>query len=132
MHRNTITALRQISEYLPRETFSNLIDQLDGSTESALAAAQQELLQVLFTHQLSADLQCTIMDAFRESCPSFNAVRRATGHTQAAIANMFTIPKRSVENWDEGSRTPPAYVILMLIEIFAARSASSEAAGNEN
>ena len=49
--------------------------------------------------------------------PTVNEIRTAYGLTQAAMAEKFGIPKRTIENWDEGSRKPPAYVLTMMLRI---------------
>lgn len=48
---------------------------------------------------------------------TFHEIRQASGLTQAAFAEKFGIPKRTVEAWDEGQRTPPAYVLRMLAQL---------------
>lgn len=35
--------------------------------------------------------------------------------TQRALAEMWGIPLRSVENWETGTRTPPEYVQKLII-----------------
>lgn len=37
-----------------------------------------------------------------------------TGLTQAAFAEAFHIPKRTVEDWASGRRTPPEYVPYLI------------------
>ncbi len=34
--------------------------------------------------------------------------------TQEVFSQRYNIPKRTIENWESGKRTPPAYVIEML------------------
>lgn len=41
----------------------------------------------------------------------------AAGLTQAAFATRFCIPKRTVEDWCRGTRTPPDYVRLMILKL---------------
>lgn len=48
---------------------------------------------------------------------TFNELRSASGLTQAAMAERFGIPLRTIENWGSGVRTPPAYVLRMMAEI---------------
>ena len=43
-------------------------------------------------------------------------IRRQEGMTQKAMAERFCIPKRSIENWEEGSRKTPPYIIYMMCE----------------
>lgn len=47
----------------------------------------------------------------------FRAIRQASSLTQAAFADRFGIPKRTIEAWDEGQRTPPAYVLRMMAQL---------------
>lgn len=42
--------------------------------------------------------------------------RIAAGLTQAEMAELFEIPKRTLESWDMGERKPPAYVTKLIIE----------------
>lgn len=42
--------------------------------------------------------------------------RIAAGLTQAKMAELFEIPKSTIECWDRGTRTPPAYVTKLIIE----------------
>lgn len=44
-------------------------------------------------------------------------IREHTGLTQAAFAVKYCIPKRSVENWESGSRSCPDYVRLLLAQV---------------
>ncbi len=34
--------------------------------------------------------------------------------TQEMFSHRYNIPKRTIENWESGKRTPPAYVLEML------------------
>lgn len=36
--------------------------------------------------------------------------RKAAELTQQAMADRMLIPKRTIENWEAGDRTPPPYV----------------------
>lgn len=36
--------------------------------------------------------------------------RSNTGMTQQAVADLMLIPKRTIEAWETGDRTPPPYV----------------------
>lgn len=37
-------------------------------------------------------------------------IRMQTGLSQRQFAETFGIPRRTLENWESGSRTPPAYI----------------------
>ena len=41
-------------------------------------------------------------------------VRKAAGLTQAALSKLLGIPKRTIEDWDRGARTPPDYVVALV------------------
>lgn len=40
----------------------------------------------------------------------FKEARKATGLSQQALAERTLISKRTLEKWESGERTPPAYV----------------------
>lgn len=42
------------------------------------------------------------------------AIRERTGLTQAAFAEKYNIPRRTVENWEAGKNSPPDYVVELL------------------
>lgn len=51
---------------------------------------------------------------------SFRELRRAVGLTQAAMAERFLIPKRTIENWEAtgpSARTCPEYIKVMIAEL---------------
>lgn len=41
-------------------------------------------------------------------------LRMLSGLSQQAFSDKYNIPKRSIENWESGKRTPPEYVISLL------------------
>lgn len=45
------------------------------------------------------------------------SICRAANLTQAALAQRFCIPKRTVEDWARGVRTAPDYIRLMMCEL---------------
>lgn len=42
--------------------------------------------------------------------------RKAAGLTQKQMADLFKIPRRTIENWDAGTRRPPEWAELLLLE----------------
>ena len=42
--------------------------------------------------------------------------RQAAGLSQAKMATILEIPKRTIESWETGERKPPAYVEKLIIE----------------
>lgn len=82
---------------LPAEYYSP-----DGSADDAV-----ELLEILWN--LSRSL-------------NFSSVRKLSGLTQRAFADEYSIPVRTIENWDAGMREPPQYVLeLLLADIISAQ-----------
>ena len=41
-------------------------------------------------------------------------MRQKLDMTQEMFSQRYNIPKRTIENWESGKRTPPAYVLEML------------------
>lgn len=46
---------------------------------------------------------------------TFTCVRSFSGMTQARFAQEYNVPLRTIENWDSGVRTPPSYVLELLL-----------------
>lgn len=42
------------------------------------------------------------------------SIRMEAGLTQQALSDLLGIPKRTIEDWESGHRTPPAYVIELI------------------
>lgn len=42
--------------------------------------------------------------------------RSAAGLSQAAMSNLFGIPKRTIEDWESGNRTPSKWVEQLIIK----------------
>ena len=45
---------------------------------------------------------------------SFRKLRAISGLTQAEFVREYRIPRRTIEHWDVGERTPPSYVLELL------------------
>ena len=41
-------------------------------------------------------------------------MREAAGMTQKAFSEYFHIPKRSIENWESGTRAAPSYLVELI------------------
>lgn len=41
-------------------------------------------------------------------------IRDHSGLSRAAFAREYSIPVRTIEDWESGRRTPPEYVVLLL------------------
>ena len=46
----------------------------------------------------------------------FISARRTKGLSQAKLSKLTKIPKRTIEDWETGRRTPPEYVQEMVLE----------------
>lgn len=42
------------------------------------------------------------------------ALRTSAGLTQQQFADLFGIPKRTIENWEGGKRQPPDYLVRLI------------------
>lgn len=45
---------------------------------------------------------------------TIKSLRAATGMSQRAFAEYLDIPRRSIENWESGSRACPQYLIDLI------------------
>lgn len=45
---------------------------------------------------------------------NFKELRQLSGMTQKEFAEYFEIPKRTIENWDEGIRQCPEYLFKLM------------------
>lgn len=41
--------------------------------------------------------------------------RKNSGYTQQTLSEAFEVPKRTIESWETGTRTPPAYVQKLVL-----------------
>lgn len=51
-----------------------------------------------------------------EFAEEFKSIRKQLDMSQAELANLLDIPKRTVEAWEVSKRTPPAYVQRLLLK----------------
>ena len=42
-------------------------------------------------------------------------LRQQTGLSQSAFAKYFEIPVRTLQDWEQGKRTPPEYLVKLMI-----------------
>lgn len=65
---------------------------------------------------MSAEKPIKIMSIIWELAHDFCAskVRAISGMTQAEFVREYRIPRRTIEHWDVGERTPPSYVLELL------------------
>lgn len=44
-------------------------------------------------------------------------IRETTGLSQAKFANLLEIPKRNIENWEEGKNKPAPYLVNLIEKV---------------
>lgn len=49
---------------------------------------------------------------------SIKELRKLTGMSQSKFAAYFGVPVRSVQEWEQGRKSPPDYVIAMMERIW--------------
>lgn len=54
------------------------------------------------------------------------AIRKASGLTQAAFAERYGIPKRTIENWEGAKNEAPAYVLDLLERVVSEDAKKAE------
>lgn len=54
------------------------------------------------------------MNDERTAAERIREIRKLTGLSQGKFSEAYGIPKRTLEDWEEGRRNPPEYVIRML------------------
>lgn len=52
-----------------------------------------------------------------DDTPEIKQIAEAAGMSCRALALRFGIPRRTMEGWSAGVRTPPSYVLAMMREI---------------
>ena len=64
----------------------------------------------------SGDAPIKILSIIWELAHDFNfkKLRAISGLTQQSFVREYRIPRRTVEHWDVGERTPPSYVLELL------------------
>ena len=64
----------------------------------------------------SGDAPIKILSIIWELSHDFNfrKLRAISGLTQAEFVREYRIPRRTIEHWDVGERTPPSYVLELL------------------
>lgn len=53
---------------------------------------------------------------------SIRELRKIQGLTQKAFAEKYNIPKRTIENWENGKSEPPIYVLELLEKVISSEN----------
>lgn len=54
------------------------------------------------------------LKAFRQELVDIRDLRKKLGDTQNEFAERYSIPFRTVQNWENGVRKPPGYILELL------------------
>ena len=69
------------------------------------------------TEREESEINKVLAEAFELSRePRLKVERKLSGLTQAQMAEELGIPKRTIENWESGTRTAPEYVERLIVE----------------
>lgn len=66
---------------------------------------------------------------------SIKDLRNATGLSQTKFADAYHIPVKNIQNWEQGARKPPTYLIYLLkrcVELDKKNNAFKEKASKVN
>ncbi|WP_353937750.1 helix-turn-helix domain-containing protein [uncultured Acidaminococcus sp.] len=59
---------------------------------------------------------------------SIKEARQAAGLTQQGVTNTLGIPKRTLQDWESGKRTPPGWAEALVVEKLKRIAQESQAA----
>lgn len=104
-----------------RET-GNVIDFFDTKEEAEKAVEEYEAEDAKEGIYSPNFYEVTEADAADRA----RAIRYESGLTQAAFADRYGIPKRTIENWEGGQREAPAYVLDLLARVVSEDAKKSE------
>ena len=87
-----------------------------SSLDEYIAEEGGSLPEECYPADMSAEKTIKIMSIIWELAHDFNykKLRAISGMTQAEFVREYRIPRRTVEHWDVGERTPPSYVLELL------------------
>lgn len=87
-----------------------------SSLDEYIAEEGGSLPEECYPADMSAEKPLKIMSIIWELAHDFNfkKLRAISGMTQAEFVREYCIPRRTVEHWDVGERTPPSYVLELL------------------
>lgn len=87
-----------------------------SSLDEFIAEVGGSLPEECYPADMSAEKPIKIMSIIWELAHDFNFRKlcAVSGMTQAEFVREYRIPRRTVEHWDVGERTPPSYVLELL------------------
>lgn len=109
----TITSIQAINEHFDK--ISSLAKLSMNKTE-ALARYERQRQECLKAFQERGELRVNVIGQQWEIIPVNRVlqIRKRTGLSQAKFCEKYEIPKRTLENWEQGSRECPEYLIKLL------------------
>lgn len=87
-----------------------------SSLDEFIAEEGGSLLEDCYPADGSGDAPIKILTIIWELTHDFNfrKLRAISGLTQESFVREYRIPRRTIEHWDVGERTPPSYVLELL------------------
>ena len=87
-----------------------------SSLDEFIAEVGGSLPEECYPADGSGDAPVKILTIIWELAHDFNfkKLRAISGLTQESFVREYCIPRRTVEHWDVGERTPPSYVLELL------------------
>lgn len=105
------------------ESMVEVFEDLDGVTvdreELTIELPLKKGFKKIFQHSSKSNLICDIMLALLRikkemSVMTIKEMRTLLGVSRAEFSRRYKIPIRTLESWESGDRTPPAYVVELL------------------
>jgi hypothetical protein len=100
-----------IDEVVPRiseEDWERLAE-----ASNRIGGGYQDLKDIKKKYELSWSELKAIIGWTRTEAPSV-LIRKKAGLSRAEFSRRYSIPLRTLENWDAGIATPPEYVLMLL------------------
>lgn len=70
-----------------------------------------------FKFKRNVNLLTPLFNKEKDITMPIKELRILLGDTQEQFALRYNIPKRTIENWESGKRTPPTYMIQLLTRV---------------
>lgn len=118
MKKMTVTTAQAINEHFD-EISKNA--GLAMNKAEALAEYERQRQECLKVFQERGELKVEVVGQQWTICQvnRMLEIRRRSGLSQAKFAEKYDIPKRTLENWEQGSRECPEYVYNLLDRVVA-------------
>ena len=113
MRKMTITTEKVINEHFDEAAKRTA---LSMDPERAKADNEQQRQAFLEAFRKSGELKVSVVGQQWEIIQENRmlSIRKRSGLSQAKFAEKYGIPKRTLENWEQGSRECPEYLVKLL------------------